>query len=213
MFQATLQGGKELDAALRNLEQKQARKVVGASLRVGAKIIQRVATELVPVLQVPRSDRTAGALKKAIKVRASKKRSRDGSVTIFAGPGRGFFKGDEFYGGPIEFGWKHGKRGQRSDAAAKRIAKQLMRQSRAFRKQGGGLAAKGTAKRAQQEAFFIREGRRQTAKLPDRPFVPGYHYMEYALDEAGGAAVQAILAEARKLVDEAVNAARNESKT
>jgi hypothetical protein len=177
MFQATLSGGKELDAALRNLEQKQARKVVGASLRVGAKIVQGVATELVPVLQTPRPGRTPGKLKTAIKVRASKKRSRDGSVTIFAGPAKGFFKGDEFYGGPVEFGWKTGKRG-----------------------------SKGIIQTKAGKLRKLRTGAQRGA-------VPGFHYMEYALEEAGGAAIQAICEKAVRLVEEAVNAARTESKT
>jgi HK97 gp10 family phage protein len=107
-----IKGGKELDAALQTLDKKVARKVVSASLRVGAKLVQAGAMANAPVLAVARGGkhpRTPGALRNAIKVRAARKNDK-GTVAIFVGPGKKWFVGDQFYAAFQEFGWKAGAR-------------------------------------------------------------------------------------------------------
>jgi HK97 gp10 family phage protein len=98
-FEVKIEGLKELDAALKALPVNLAKKHLRTALRAGAKIVQAEAKLLAPV--------ESGALKKSIKVRAGK-RSRRGGVRIVVTTGSkdSLFKGDQWYGGPIEFGFK-----------------------------------------------------------------------------------------------------------
>lgn len=98
-FEVKVSGLKELDAALKELPNNVAKKHLRTALRAGAKIVQAEAKRLAPV--------ETGALKKSIKVRA-RKRSRRGGVGIIVTTGNkdSLFKGDQFYGGAIEWGWK-----------------------------------------------------------------------------------------------------------
>lgn len=90
-------GHKELDKTIASLEAKVQKKVARSAMRKATKsIIMPAAKSKVPV--------ASGALRKAIKVRAIKRsRSRIG-VEVVAGDG--FFKGDQYYSGMVEFGTK-----------------------------------------------------------------------------------------------------------
>ena len=90
-------GDKALDKTLNGMEAKIQKKVARHAMRVAAKsIILPDAKRRVPVL--------SGALKKSLKVKAiTRSRSRVG-VDVFAGDG--FFKGDQYYSGMVEFGTK-----------------------------------------------------------------------------------------------------------
>lgn len=88
-------GDLELDAKLSTLEKKVQKKVAKKSMRKAAKeIILPEAKNRVPV--------DSGALEESLVVR-SLKRSRS-RIGVEVRTKEGFFKGDEFYGGFIEFG-------------------------------------------------------------------------------------------------------------
>lgn len=91
-----LEGAKELEKALIELERKVARKIISSSLRDGAKIVQQQAKANAPVL--------TGLTRKKIVVRAAKKR-RSETAAIAVRTGEGAFKGKTFYASFIEFGW------------------------------------------------------------------------------------------------------------
>lgn len=94
-------GIKGLDKALKALPAKIEKKVLRQAMRKGVKPIQAAAKANVPV--------RSGTLKKAIKVRAMKrKKDRLGVLVIV---GQGDFKGETFYGAMIEYGHFAGKRG------------------------------------------------------------------------------------------------------
>lgn len=97
----TVEGFDECIKAIRELEQEYPRTVFGRALRAGAKVILASLVSLAPV----RSGDTRGALK----VRAGKRRKNFQSMV--AGIPEGFFKGDQFYAGFVNYGWKTGKRG------------------------------------------------------------------------------------------------------
>jgi len=90
-------GDKALDKTMATMEAKVQKKVARHAMRVAAKsIILPAAKRRVPVL--------SGALKRSLKVKAMKRsRSRIG-VAVEAGDG--FFKGEQYYSGMVEFGWK-----------------------------------------------------------------------------------------------------------
>ena len=94
-------GGKELDRKLKALPRKVAKKILRQALRAGAKIILAQAKANAPV--------ATGQLKKSLKVRAMK-RTRKGTVGFKVQTKAGDFKGDEFYGSFLEYGFRRGKR-------------------------------------------------------------------------------------------------------
>lgn len=94
MIELDVQGAKEIERKLKSLEPKLARKIVRQSLRKAAKPILKKAKENCPV--------ATGELKKNLKVRALKKRKH--SYAVQAGTSKGWYKGDQFYAGFIEFG-------------------------------------------------------------------------------------------------------------
>lgn len=176
-------GAKELDRALSALDSKVARQVAGKALRAGAKIIEDEAKRLAPV--------KTGALRNAIKLVPGKNRKDYKSVKVAIG--QNWFTGDQFYAAFQEFGWKTGARKTQGVATAKRIARALRRASRT----AGGLAATGSAFREKQEAFFTREGYRQSAAIERKPRVQidGKHFMETAYDTKAVEAMDAIIRE------------------
>ncbi len=87
-------GVPAIDRRLRRVEGKVGRKVVRRALRRGAKLVAQEAKRRAP--------RRTGALSKSIKVRAGKRSRR--AISINAIIGKGFFKGETFYAGFIEFG-------------------------------------------------------------------------------------------------------------
>ncbi len=108
----TLEGGPALDKALTELEARVSRKIVSASLRSGAKVVQRQAQSLSP-------ERT-GALRKSIKVKAGRVKRGSGTTSINVGTGKKWFVGDQFYGAFQEFGWRAGKRPSKKSGADNR---------------------------------------------------------------------------------------------
>lgn len=106
-FRVTVQGDKKLLAKLNRLGRTEANKVIRTALRAGSKTIADETKRLAPVGQ-DRGSHKKGTLKRAIKVRAMKrKRGRIGTMVQI---GQGFFKGATFYGGFVALGHKIGSR-------------------------------------------------------------------------------------------------------
>ena len=103
--QFRLIGAKQLERALRTMSRKESTKAIKKATRAGSKLITQTTKALAP--------RKTGQLRRAIKTRVLKTRRRKfgaesiGTVTVL---GQGFFKGDEFYGAFLEFGYRRGKR-------------------------------------------------------------------------------------------------------
>lgn len=194
MVNLELSGLKQVELTLQRLETRVQRQVASKALRAGLKIIEAGAERNAPIghylYPSQAARRTPGTLKKGISVRAGR-RTKD-AVTMVVGVGKRWFTGDEWYAAFVEFGHKVGKRTTRMEATAKRIAGDLRRESRAARAQGGGLAKKGTAKREQQEKFFIWEGRRRAQGGAKAAEVPGEHFIEYAYEELKKPAIEEI---------------------
>ena len=96
-----LVGDRELIRKLEAIEKRHGKSAIRKGLRAGVKILTAEAKRTAP--------RRTGALAKAIKTRAGP-RSRS-SISVATRLGAGFFKGETFYGGFQEFGWRTGKRG------------------------------------------------------------------------------------------------------
>lgn len=95
---AYVDGDKELMQQLAGLEGKIGRKIAqGALRRAAKKVILPEAKAMVPV--------DTGQLEGSLKVKALARSRRVFGVAVVAG--EGFFKGEEFYGGFVEFGTKH----------------------------------------------------------------------------------------------------------
>jgi len=99
--QLTFDGDKELAKMFDQLPVTLQKKAMRKAAREAAKVVHQDALELVP--------KRTGALRASLKVRAAKFRSRKegrtkvGSAVITSD---GFFKGDQYYGGFLEFGTK-----------------------------------------------------------------------------------------------------------
>ena len=120
----TVTGDQELIRKLERCSRTDAKRAIRRGTRAAAKIVMPRARQLAPILggklgrdvrgrykQVGRVDkrRTRGLLRRAIRVRATKRSRRYiGAVVTL---GEGFFKGETFYGAFQELGWKTGKRG------------------------------------------------------------------------------------------------------
>lgn len=96
----TIEGLPEVTAKLREFEPRVARKQLAKATRAAAKMVLAACKQLVPIL--------TGALGKSLRVRA-KVRTRKNKNDIGASvtTGKGWFKGDTYYGGFIEFGTEH----------------------------------------------------------------------------------------------------------
>jgi HK97 gp10 family phage protein len=93
-----LTGDDVLLRKLQSLSKKDSKAAVRKGTRAGAKIVQAKAQELAPY--------RTGKLKRGIKVRAMP-RSKKWFGTMVRGTN---YKGEEFYGGFQEYGWRHGPR-------------------------------------------------------------------------------------------------------
>lgn len=89
-----LEGARELQAKLQELDKKVAKKVTRQALREGAKIVAAEAKTLAPV--------RSGNTRKAIKVRAG--RSKKDYISVLVSVGSKWFTGKEFYAAFVEFG-------------------------------------------------------------------------------------------------------------
>jgi HK97 gp10 family phage protein len=94
MVTMKIEGGKELEIALRSLPPTVMRKVDRQGLREGGKIVLEKAQRDCPVV--------SGALRDSLKLKAGKRRKNYISVVI--GTAIGWFKGKTYYGGFVEFG-------------------------------------------------------------------------------------------------------------
>lgn len=91
-----IEGLDDVTRALRQLPRKAQRAVIREAVKPGAELVADTARNKCPV--------DSGALKASIKVRAF---SRKGLMGFRIGTPKGFFKGDEFYAGFIEYGTAH----------------------------------------------------------------------------------------------------------
>lgn len=132
-----LEGAKQLDKMLAELDRKVARKVLSASLRDGAKVISAQAKANAPVL--------SGLTRKQIKVRAAKKR-RSETAAIKVTTGEGNFKGKTFYASFQEFGWVKAPTIRTSSG-------QFFSMSRASRRSTGDQGTKIPGKHFMENAF------------------------------------------------------------
>lgn len=90
-------GIPELDAKLRTIEQRLAKKIYRRSVRKAAKPVLDTARSLAPV--------ESGDLKRSLKIRAMKRSRRNKhQVGVQVVTGKEWFKGDQFYAAFIEFG-------------------------------------------------------------------------------------------------------------
>lgn len=90
-------GDKELDRRLRSLPPKVLKKLARRAVRPAAKEVLARAIDEVPV--------DTGDLEDSLKVRALKRsRKNKDKVGSRVVTGEGFFKGDQYYGGFVEFG-------------------------------------------------------------------------------------------------------------
>jgi len=99
-------GDKALDKTMATMEAKIQKKVARHAMRVATRgVILPQALRRVPVGKASKGSRNPGALKKSLTVKAFKRsRSRTG-VAVVAGDG--FFQGETYYSGMVEFGTKN----------------------------------------------------------------------------------------------------------
>jgi len=100
-LQMVVKGGPRLERNLRELATKDLKAVLRKAMRAGAKVILPAAKANTPL--------DSGQLKRSIRVRATKRSRTHVGITVVTG--KEFFKGDFYYGGMQEFGWKTGRRG------------------------------------------------------------------------------------------------------
>ena len=90
----------EVDQALTKLARVERRKTISKAMRIASKPLLAKVKEMAPV-------GNTGALKKSIKLRVGKRRPRNNpGVTYSVVTSDGWFKGDQFYAGMVEFGTK-----------------------------------------------------------------------------------------------------------
>jgi HK97 gp10 family phage protein len=96
----SITGGKALLRDLKQLPDKLSKKVLRVSMRDASKVILKAVKKEAP--------KRSGQLRKAIKVRSSKRRKN--KIGFRVSMAAGDYKGDAFYGSFIEFGWRSGPR-------------------------------------------------------------------------------------------------------
>lgn len=157
-----IEGLPDVKAALRDLVPRLRRKAIADSLRAGARLVQREARRLAPVLKlstysgaaaVRRGVRTPGLVRRKISVRTSKLAARRGDVGVFVNvrPAKAGQRGaksrlDPFYWRWLEFGWNPA--GADRTAAGKR--------ERRRRNAAGAAKAKPGARFLQGGALMLR---------------------------------------------------------
>lgn len=100
-FNFKIEGGKELEAALKRLGPDLERKIAKGAVRAGANVIAKEARLLVPF--------DDGTLKRSIRVVTRSRRTGDAVASVVTRAGRRWrARGmDAWYAGLIEFGTKH----------------------------------------------------------------------------------------------------------
>lgn len=147
---ATVGGLPDLREALRAIPAKLRKRALREALRDGARLVQREARRVAPVLKLStysgaralqRGVRRVGTLRRAIAVRTSKLASRRGDVGVFVNvrPAKGADRGaksprDPFYWRWLNFGWNPG--GSDPGRAGKRERRRINR-SRGPKTKGG----------------------------------------------------------------------------
>lgn len=101
MITMEVTGAKELEAALKSLPDRVARKILSTALRKAAGAVRDDAKASAPI--------KTGKIKKSIVIRAGKYR-RGGSVRMLVVV-LGAYRGPQSYSGPLELGHKVGSRG------------------------------------------------------------------------------------------------------
>jgi HK97 gp10 family phage protein len=96
-------GTKDIDKALARFDANVQKKITRKATRAGAKLVLEAAKVLVPS--------GFGDLERSLKVKAMEKRKGKGRGRIghSVRTGEGFFQGEQFYGGFLEFGTKERK--------------------------------------------------------------------------------------------------------
>jgi HK97 gp10 family phage protein len=100
MMKFDVKGIAEIKKRLDQMDQKLQKKEIRAALREGAKVVRIKMLSEAPVL--------SGTTRKAVKVRAGKRRKN--KISVIVGVGKDWFKGSTFYAAFVEFGHKIGKR-------------------------------------------------------------------------------------------------------
>lgn len=98
-------GFKELDKKFAAMPESMQKKALRPACRAVAKLVLQLTLAVVP--------RLTGALAKSLKVRAAKRskaKSRQNQVAVQVRTIDGLFRGDQFYGGILEFGTKEPRR-------------------------------------------------------------------------------------------------------
>ena len=134
----TIIGAVELGNILKTLPTRVQTRILGPALREGAKIVADEARRLAPVANEAKHGKYAhspGQLKASIKVRAGKHRRNERKMLAMTGSG--FYVGNEFYGGFVEYGHGIGKA-----SSAVRSTQESIRKA----KRSGGDSAKLTKK-------------------------------------------------------------------
>jgi len=173
-----IDGLPDLKAALRDVVPKLRRKALREALQAGARLVQREARRLAPVLKlstesgasaVRRGVRTPGLLRRKISVRTSKLATRRGDVGVFVNvrPAKGAQRGaksklDPFYWRWVEFGWNPG--GNRS-AQARRERRRLNRIGADRAKPGARFLQGSASMLGAALQTFVREIGPRIAKL------------------------------------------------
>jgi hypothetical protein len=176
----TLTGSESLNRKLLELTSTQAKAAIRSAARPA----------LQPTLQAARSLCPArdGKLRKSIKIRAIRRSRTRVGMRLTTGKSDNAFSGKTFYGGFIEWGWKTGTRSKEAGAVARRVARSLRTESRT----AGALGKKGSEFRARQEAYFSREGDRQSGsrRKQTRRQIPGRRFLKRAAQRTRTAALR-----------------------
>jgi HK97 gp10 family phage protein len=170
-----LDGDRVLKAKLSALTDSEAKKAILGACREAIKIVQKEAQTLAPS--------KTGALRRSLKVRAIRRsRSRIG-MRVTTSKTDNLYAGKTFYAAFQEFGWKTGSRKNEEARVAKKIDKDLRRQS-----PGSGSPAEAT----RRAKFIAGEGKRQAAAKPrqERKQIQGKHFMKRAADTKREAALE-----------------------
>lgn len=114
-------GLADLKCAIDEMEKSVRNKGIRKALRAGANVVRRAEIAAAPNM--------SGATRKAIKVRAAKR--RPGRISVLCQVGAGWFVGTEYYAGFVEWGHKIGKRTAEVKRTMARISKMRRRDAAA----------------------------------------------------------------------------------
>lgn len=167
-----IRGQKELFAKLSALKRGSFTKVVRAGLKAGANIAKEIIKANTPV--------DTGALKKAVKVRAGKRRQKGRITYLVSTSGKAnLHTGSVFYGGFVEFGYHLGKRSN----ATRQLRKSLYK--------------------AQKKAGLTGNIDQRIVHASDkRTFIEGQHFMRRGFESSVKASEAAIIETMRSKISE-----------